>query len=155
MKLNLILILFIAVGCNKPAGTNTVPDLSLVYQDDVDIIDLDLNTVTRRYAGSSRTVKIDVGKDKRGLILDFIVDNEVLKINDSDLRDNCNVHMLPQSSFKIDVVIDKGPSRRFDWTSNNCGDQIDILNQLVSLIKEYTVAQLAAESLPPTDITVE
>jgi hypothetical protein len=155
MRLYLVFILLLALGCNRPSGTNSVQDFSLVYHDNIDRIDFDVNTVTRKYIDSVRTIKVEIGKDNRKRILDFMLDNDVLSINDSRLSNNCDVHMLPESSFELEIMIDKEHAKRFNWTSNNCSDDIDILSQLTSLIKEQTMAQIPVGKLPPTNITAE
>ena len=153
--LHLAFILLLATGCNGPTGTGSDQDFSLLYEDDIDRIDFDSATLTRKYMNSLRTINIDIEQNIRRKILAFILDNNVLNIDPSKLTGYCTTHTMPESSFSLEIAIGEKQPRRFSWTSNNCGDEVDVLYQLSDLIKEHTVDRISAEKLPPTDVTSE
>jgi hypothetical protein len=151
MKYLLIILTFmLTTNCSeKKQITN------LTYESEIDKINISEGTLTRRYINGEKTINFNLDKDNLKEFLNYLIKGKIETIEKKDLDKECEQIMIPTFSSRLEITFDNGKIVEFHWTSNNCGERVNDLNEIVEQLYSIIEKDKNVGQLERTDIIFE
>jgi hypothetical protein len=149
---NLIIILtfILTTNCSeKKQITN------LTYESDIDKINISEGTLTRRFINGEKTIDFNLDKENLREFLNYLIKSKIETIEKKDLDKECEQIITPTFSSRLEITFDNGKIAEIHWTSNNCGERINDLNEIVEQLYSIIEKDKSIGQLEQTDIIFE
>lgn len=147
MKYLSILLLFILMtNCNKKSQVK-----NLIYESDVDKINVTERSLTRFYINGEKTIKFNLTPKDINDFFDYLAKKKVEEIEQRELNLDCEVITMPSFSYKLEILFENENTYQFTWISNNCGEQVDNLSDIVGQLYKMINKDKAVEEFEKTD----
>ena len=146
----ILLTFFLTTNCNEKSRIT-----NLIFEDDTDKINTSEGTLTRNYVNGKKTIKFNLEQNDINNFFNYLIKKRIEIIEPKDLNNECEKVMMPAFSNRLEITFDNGKTFRFDWTSNNCGERVDDLSEIVEELYSIVKRDKTVEQLKPTDLVFE
>lgn len=127
----------------------------MIFEDDIDKIDISKGTLTREYVNGKKTIGFKIKQNSLNGLLSNRIKKKIETGELKDLNQECELLVMPEFKNNLELTFDNGKTYRFNWTSNNCGEQVDDLNEIVRQLKSIIKEDKTVDQLEPSDIIFE
>ena len=146
------IICWILLGCGHYNNLDYSNDFYLIYENDVDKIDLKDNTFTRRFIDEDSTISLRVTDSEKKQLFKLMKDYAIWTVDKADLRTPCQSMRVPSGHVTLEISLEKGNKFEFSWTGNNCHKSIDKLREVSAKIREIIYAKKEVKNLAESNL---
>jgi hypothetical protein len=146
----ILLTFFLTTNCNEKSRIT-----NLIFEDDIDKINISEGALTRNYVNGKKTIKFNLEPNDINDFFNYLIKKRIEIIEPKDLNNECEQVMMPAFSNRLEITFDNGKTYRFDWTTNNCGERVDDLGEIVEQLYLIIKKDKTVEQLERTDMIFE